>query len=173
MSLESFLADPDIDERRLELIDGEVYEKSMPTWGHGTLAGQLFMALDPFGHAAVEPRAVIGAVASFDASSPIPDVAFYRQDPPSPSEWMTRPPTVAAEILSPGQSRRDMRPKVALYLAFGVDSVWIVDPVAREVEVYEGDGRRVLTNQHTLTTDAIPGFELSVAKLFERVPREG
>jgi Uma2 family endonuclease len=66
-----------------------------------------------------------------------------------------------------------MRPKIDLYLAFGVESVWVVDPAGRAIEVYEGDGRRVLEEGHTLTTDAIPGFELSVAKLFERVPREG
>ena len=170
-SLEDFLADPEIDERRLELIDGEVYEKPMPTWGHGTLAVELGAALREHGFVAAEPRAVIRAVASFDASSPIPDVAFYREDPPSPKEWMARPPTIAAEILAPGQSRRDMRPKLALYLAFGIESVWVVDPAARAVEVYEGDGRRVLEEGQTLTTEAIPGFELSVAKLFERVPR--
>ena len=72
-SLEEFLADPEIDERRLELIDGEVYEKPMPTWGHGTLALEIGTALREHGFASVEPRAVIGAVASFDASSPIPD----------------------------------------------------------------------------------------------------
>jgi Uma2 family endonuclease len=173
VSLEEFLADPEIDERRLELIDGEVYEKPMPTWGHGTLAMDLGFALRDHGFVAAEPRAVIGQVGSFDASSPIPDVAFYRENPPPPNEWMRRPPTVAAEILSPGQSRRDMRPKVALYLAFGVESVWVVDPAGRAIEVYEGDGRRVLEEGQTLTTEAIPGFELGVAKLFERVPREG
>jgi Uma2 family endonuclease len=38
MTLQEFRAIPGFDERRLELIDGEVYEKPLPRWGHGKLA---------------------------------------------------------------------------------------------------------------------------------------
>jgi Uma2 family endonuclease len=166
--LEDFLADPGIDERRLELIDGEVYDKPMPTWGHGRTAFLVAQALDPFGYVAVEPRAVIPAAGSFDASSPIPDVAFYREAPPAGDEWMRHPPHVAVEILSPGQSRRDMRAKIDLYLAFGVESVWLVDPDGRSVEVYEGGSRRILDDSDTLTTAAVPGLALALGGLFDR-----
>ena len=57
LTLEEFLRMPDIEERRLELIDGEVYEKMSPRWGHSSLAVELAIALKPFGFVGVEPRA--------------------------------------------------------------------------------------------------------------------
>ena len=41
LSLEEFLAIPDFDERRLELIDGEVFEEMSPNWIHTKVAGVL------------------------------------------------------------------------------------------------------------------------------------
>ena len=49
LSLAEFLRMPDIEERRLELIDGEVHEKMSPRWGHGELVIELAFALRPFG----------------------------------------------------------------------------------------------------------------------------
>jgi Uma2 family endonuclease len=170
--LDDFLADPAIDERRLELIDGEVHAKPMPTWGHATLAGELYLSLRPFGFAGVEPRAVIGPTAAFDPSSLIPDVAFYRTAPPGRDEWMTRPPHVAVEILSPGQARRDLRAKIDLLVAFGVESVWLVDPSSRSVEVYEGGGRRILGEDDTLASSAVPGLAINLRELFDRAETE-
>jgi Uma2 family endonuclease len=111
VSLDEFLALPGIDVDRLELLDGEVSEKPMPTWGHGRIAGKLFAVLDEHGYAAVEPRAVIPETADRRGSSPIPDVAFYVAAPPPDDEWMRRPPDIAIEVLSPGQSRQEIRAK--------------------------------------------------------------
>jgi Uma2 family endonuclease len=166
LRLDEFLAMPDIEERRLELIDGEVVEKPMPTWGHGNLALRIGAALDRAGFASVEARAIIPASATVDASAPLPDVAFYRSDPPADDEWMTRPPHVAVEILSPGQSRRDLRAKVDAYVAFGVESVWIVDPATRTVDVHEQGERRTIAEDGILESPAAPGFAMPLSELF-------
>lgn len=166
LSLKDFLAMPAIEERRLELIDGEVFEKPTPTWGHGTIALAIGALLNNVGFAAVEPRAIIATAGNLGPSAPLPDVAFYRDNPPRPEERMTSPPHVAVEILSPGQSRTEMRTKVELYLRFGVESVWVVDAERRTVDVYEGGERRTLTLGDTLTSASAPGFELALAKLF-------
>jgi Uma2 family endonuclease len=168
LSLEEFLAMPDIDERRLELIDGEVYEKVSPRWGHGYVAGRLFAQFDAIGYASVEPRAIIGERSDRGPSSPLPDVAFYRSDPPADDEWMTRPPAVAVEILSLGQSRAAMRAKVDLYLSFGVESVWVVDLEREAVDIYESGIRRTLSGDEAIESPAAPGFHVTVSKLFER-----
>ena len=102
MTLDEFLAMPGIEERRLELIDGEVHEKASRRWGHARMAGLVGQLLNTVGHAAAEPRAVIRGTANFGPSSPLPDVAFYRSAPPADDEWMTRPSDVAVVILSPG-----------------------------------------------------------------------
>ncbi len=170
MTLEEFLAMPGIDERRLELIDGEVCEKVSPRWGHGRMAGFLCQLLNQFGYAAVEPRAVIRGTATLGPSSPLPDVAFYRSAPPADDEWMTRPPDVAVEILSLGQSRREMRAKVDLYQAFGIPSVWVVDLERREVEIYEEGERRILAGTDVIESQHAPGFATAVDALFAGPP---
>ena len=47
------------------------------------------------------------------------------------------PPDLTVEILSPGTARIDRGRKKTLYARFGVRYYWLVDPVARSVEVYE------------------------------------
>lgn len=173
MGLEDFLALPDIDERRLELIDGEVYEKMSPRWGHGALAIELGAALRSVGYASAEPRAIIPQGTGADESSLLPDVAFYRESPPEPNDWMRRPPDVAIEILSPGQGRRDVRAKVDIYLQFGVQSVWVFDLDRRSVDVYEAAERRTLGPDDRLISAAVPGFEVQVGELFDRALGRG
>jgi len=168
LSLDEFLAIPEIDERRLELIDGEVYQKVSPGWGHGRLAAKLSVLFDDIGYAGVEPRAVIPAGADVGASSPLPDVAFYRDNPPEDDEWMDRPPDVAVELLPLGQSRAEMRAKVEIYRRFGVPSVWVVDLERGSVDIYEGETRRTLSGDERIESAHAPGFSISVKQLFEK-----
>ena len=70
LTLEEFTAIPGFDERRLELIDGELVEKPLPTWEHGRAAGELYVATRAYGSGAVEPRAMIPETARGEASSP-------------------------------------------------------------------------------------------------------
>lgn len=168
MGLDDFLALPEIDERRLELIDGEVYEKMSPRWGHGALAIELGAALRSVGFASAEPRAIIPQGSGADESSLLPDVAFYNENPPSPDDWMRRAPDVAIEILSPGQGRRDVRAKVDISLQFGVGAVWVFDIDRESVDVYEGAARRTLGRDDRLASAAVPGFEVHVGELFDR-----
>ena len=165
LSLEEFLALPDIDERRLELLDGEVYEKVSPRWGHSRIALRIGAMFDAIGYAGVEPRAVIGESANRAGSSVLPDVAFYRTNPPADDDWMRTPPDIAVEVLSRGQNRAVMRAKVDTYLAFGVHSVWVVDLERGLIEIYEGDERHTLTGDDVVETRWAPGFRATVAEL--------
>ena len=173
ISLDEFLAIPGFDERRLELIDGEVYEKPVPTWSHGTLAGELYVEMRPFGSAAVEPRAIIPAIGNQGPASPVPDFAFYRRGLPLPSDWMRSAPTVVGEVLSPGQTLRDLWAKIDAYRAFGVQSVWVFDIRRRIVDVFEGDRRRTLGDGDLLETTAVPGLSIDLTNLFNRLPDTG
>ncbi|MEX0783403.1 MAG: Uma2 family endonuclease [Dehalococcoidia bacterium] len=170
LTLEEFLAMPDIDERRLELIDGEVEEKMSPTWDHGELTIVLGELLRRMGRAAAEPRAIIPESDTRAGSSPLPDLAFYRSRRPGAGEWMESPPDLAVEILSPNQIRTTVRAKVDLYRSFGIPVVWVFDLERRSVDIYEnrdGDGGRRVTvsGEELVTASTVPGFAHSAESL--------
>lgn len=166
--MDQFLAIPDFDERRLELIDGEVYEKPMPRWGRGRLALVLGALLNQHGFAATEARAMIPPSADLGASSPPPDLAFYVSQPPASSDWMTRPPDLVVEILSPGQSRREMRARIDAYQAFGVHSIWIIDWERRSADIYEDGERRTTDESDMLASGHVPGFHARLGDVFRQ-----
>lgn len=82
-------------------------------------------------------------------------------------------PGLAIEVLSPGatNARRDRETKLKLYAREGVEEYWIVDWLARAVEVYRRAGAGLvpatpLTDADTLTSPPLPGFALPVADLW-------
>ena len=151
VSLAQFLATPATEEQRLELIDGEVYQKPMPTFDHGDLQ--------------------IEAAGLGDDSAVLPNVVFFRSESPREHGHVTIPPHVAVEILSPGQSRLEMSAKARIYLGFGVESVWLVDPARRTIEVFESGERRTLSAEDLLESRSVPGLSGAAGLMFETLDR--
>jgi Uma2 family endonuclease len=60
----------------------------------------------------------------------VPDVLVVRSGEKF-ERYVTRPPLIAIEILSPEDTLRAMQEKAAEYRAFGVEHVWIIDPGPR------------------------------------------
>src|SRR5438552_291363 len=69
-----------------------------------------------------------------------PDIAFIRSDRIPPGEFSEKfwamPPDLVVEVLSSGDSRREIAEKIQTYLDTGVGSVWIIHVKKREVRVY-------------------------------------
>jgi Uma2 family endonuclease len=78
-------------------------------------------------------------------------------------------PTLAVEIVSPGDLWSEVEDKVRLYLEKGSRAVWIVDPQTRTIEVRTTQAApRIYRADDTLTGDEIlPGFELQITDVFE------
>jgi Uma2 family endonuclease len=101
-----------------------------------------------------------------------PDVAFIPWDrfPPKGQRRGFQPvvPDLVVEVLSPSNAAAQVNEKVRIYLAAGVRLVWVVDPVAEVVTVYEPDGTaRLLRPGEALDGGAmLPGFVLPLADLF-------
>ena len=80
-------------------------------------------------------------------------------------------PTIVAEFVSSGKSdrKRDYEEKRAEYMAIKVKEYWILDRFERVMTVFIRRGgkiiKRVVKENETYTTDLLPGFELSLAKL--------
>ncbi len=172
MSLAEFLAIPDVEERRLELIDGEVCEKVSPRWIHGRLQLMVASLLEEFGYAAVEARTLIANPGTRRPSAPLPDVAFYREAPQT-DDWLRDPPNVVVEVLSPDERPNELRLKISIYLDFGVESLWVVDPERRTFEVHEQGSVRTLSGEEVLGSPAVPGLSIRISDIFARLDERG
>jgi Uma2 family endonuclease len=74
----------------------------------------------------------------------VPDLAGWRRTTleflPAAAYLETRPDW-ACEILSPSTQRIDRELKLPIYARFGVGHVWLVDPIARTLEVWRREAR--------------------------------
>jgi len=167
---ERFLAQPDAQGRRFELINGEIAEK-MPTFLHGEIAGLIFILLRQYllenglGRVSVEARY---RPDDDSANDFIPDVSFVRDAARIPQEGaILGMPDLAIEILSPQQSEKALLDKALAYLGYGAGMVWLVYPRKRLLEVLTNEERLLLTEGDTLTGGALlPGFSTPIRALF-------
>lgn len=60
----------------------------------------------------------------------VPDVLVVRSGDKF-DRYVTNPPLIAIEILSPEDSLRAMQQKAAEYRTFGIENIWIIDPEPR------------------------------------------
>lgn len=100
----------------------------------------------------------------------IPNVAFLaREKGPllTTNGYQPSAPDLVVEVPSPVDRPRDIRIKIANYLAAGT-VVWIVDYEAKEVEVYIPGQRaqRLILNDMLSGGDVLPGFTLAVKDIF-------
>ena len=101
-----------------------------------------------------------------------PDFAFIRTDrlPPIAEQqgYIDLAPDLVVEVISPGDSRREVTEKVALYQRFGVPLIWVADPGSRSVTVYAlGHEPVVLRAGDTLDGgDVLPGFSWAIDDIF-------
>jgi Uma2 family endonuclease len=150
----------------LEFVGGEVYEV-VSNWDSSEIA----MSLGSFISAFVRAHGlgkVTGADGGYKIGNEryIPDVAFVKQERLTDKYeegYFPVAPDLAVEVLSPSDSERKMRIKIANYLQAGT-VVWLVNPAESSVEVYvPGKQVEVLNLNGTLDGDSVlPGFRLEV-----------
>jgi Uma2 family endonuclease len=101
-----------------------------------------------------------------------PDVAFVRTarvPKPYRRGFFDGPPDLAVEVVSPSDTHSEVVAKVGDWLSAGAQSVWVVDPPSKSIEVHRAGapivryvGEEELRDEHVL-----PGFVLRPAELFE------
>jgi Uma2 family endonuclease len=164
--------------RLYELVDGVLVEKVM-----GTPESFLALRIGRFlGDYADEHD--LGDVAGADATLRLlpglvrlPDVSFVSWDQ-LPGRMYPREqipdlaPDLAVEVISPGNTRGEIKRKLKEYFLADVRLVWVVDPKKRTVQVYTApDQSIVLTEDQILDGgEVLPGFKLPLRKMFARVP---
>ncbi len=164
--------------RLCELIDGVLVEKvrGLP---ESLLAVFLIRHLETF----VEANnlgIVLGAdgmIRILPKQIRIPDVSFISWDRlpgrKVPKAQVPRlAPDLAIEVFSPGNTDKEMERKRSDYFEAGVLECWEVRIPTREVLQYLPDGT-ITQFDSTISTTLLPGFELSVARLFAKLDASG
>lgn len=168
MSRAAFLQLPE-EKPYLEYIDGVVRQKPMTKASHRRIVQKLDAMFD---HYIGQHGGDAGPEGNVDLPSSgnylLPDTAYWAPDIPSGDDSI---PTVVVEVRSPSQTLASQRRKCGVFLAEGVLECWLIDPEARTFEVITREGSRTLGPSETLTSPAMPGFELDLATLFAVLDR--
>jgi Uma2 family endonuclease len=167
---EPLLSQPENRDRLLELINGQLVEKTS-TEEHGELQALIGSSLLGFirprklGRVGVEVR---HRMPTDDANSRLPDISFIAGNRPRVTEGsVPQMPDLAVEIKSPDDSLKALREKAHYYLLNGTRMVWIVEPAKRFVVFLTPDEDEILMEGEILTGgDVLPGFELPVSDIF-------
>jgi Uma2 family endonuclease len=169
------------DQRRYEIIDGELQVTRAPHWQHQSLCGRLYAALDAWSIGSDLGKATINPGIIFtDADNVIPDVvwASHEQLDAALDEagHLMAAPELVIEVLSPGDQnqRRDKDLKLRLYSARGVREYWIVSQSPQQIEAYrrEAGALRLAVTflaGDELTTSLLPGFSYPFDRLFHKL----
>lgn len=161
--------------KNTELIDGKVVELMPVSFDHGDYAGNIYSFLKAFvrkhnlGRVSVEagyrlrrqPDLVRG-----------PDVSFLetaRLEGQRTESFIDGPPTLAVDVISPGDLWFEIEDKVRLYLEAGAKAVWLVEPQRRALIIRRADGAPITYFEGDIVPggEILPGFELPVSEIFE------
>jgi len=162
---------------RCELIDGRVVRMNPTNPRHGQIEVRIAAALEAFVRPRKLGRVLAGEVGLYTRRDPdrlrgadvlfISGETFARRSPSL--AFLDVAPELVVEVLSPEDRAVELNQKLREYFAIGVRLVWLADPVARAVQVYRSptDVREVRETDQLSGEDVLPGFEVSVASLFE------
>ena len=167
--------------RHYELVDGTLVEKAI---GFDEGIFGYFLGLDLGNdiktHDLGKPVGDGAMMRLFPGLVRVPDLAFiswerYPKSKRRRGEIPTIAPDLVVEVLSKGNTPKEMARKLREYFKAGVRLVWYVDPSKRTVRVYTAvDRSTLLTEDHTLDGgDVLPGFSLSIRAWFAEAERTG
>lgn len=161
---------------RYELVKGELRRMSPSGWEHGEVVVNITLLL---GHYVKINKLGFcgGAETGFKiASDPdtvrAPDLAFVgRERRPvgdARRKFFAGAPDLAVEVVSPGDTRREVEEKVKDWLDAGTRVVWIINPKRRSVSVYRPmtDVMYMSESDELDGGDVVPGFRCKVSEIF-------
>jgi Uma2 family endonuclease len=158
-----------------ELVRGAVVAVPMPGFRHGRRQLAIAKILDDYarpkslGRAATEVGILIERGPDTVRG---PDVSYWSAErlplDQEPEGFVTIPPELCVEVLSPTNRRAELREKIVEYFRFGVRMVWVIDPEDRTLTVYRSadEARLFHENARFNGDDVLPCFECHVGDLF-------
>jgi Uma2 family endonuclease len=163
------------EERRYEILDGELLLTPAPTPYHQLVAGNLYALLRDEVRKLQAGQVLIAPVDVVLSRTDVlqPDILFVATDRLSiiGEKNVSAAPDLVVEVLSPATAERDRAVKAKLYARFGVREMWIADPDSKTVEVLvaTGEGFRSETRfsgSEVLTTRLLSGLRIPLDQVF-------
>lgn len=166
---------------RLELLKGYIHKMSpAPSRRHQELAGNLHGSLWEY----LKDKSCKVYSAPFDVRLPSlkdsetltvlqPDVSVICDLLKLDDKGCVGAPDLVIEILSPGNTDKEMKHKYAIYEESGVKEYWVVQPEYNNVHIYllnENTNMYVAAKPHTssdvLTPSMFPDLEINLQEIF-------
>ena len=172
VTVQEFLQMPEPEGQKLELIGGEVVSMGRGKTPHEVVKKNLnkilvvWLAQNPIAELFPETMYQLD-----EYNSLIPDlgVMFPGRLSPGSTGWIQAAPELAIEVVS-SESAERLEQKIALYLAHGSQSVWVVYPKQRVIRIFDATGQsRKFELSQTLTDPVLPGFSAPVSSIFEGI----
>ena len=164
-----------------EILDGELFLSPRPANPHARASSVLGIQIGgPFDREPGDPAQPGGWLLLFEPELHfgqdvvVPDLAGWRRErmariPDAP--WFELAPDWLCETLSPSTARIDRGRKLRIYAREGVRHVWLLDPIARTLEVLALEGHRwsiaaVHSGSGAVRAEPFAVIELDLARLW-------
>jgi Uma2 family endonuclease len=165
------------DHKVAEILDGELHVSPRPASPHAYAGTRLVGILDAFNEGfegpggwwiLAEPELHLGPDVL------VPDLAGWRTErmPHVPKvPFFTLAPDWVCEVISPSTERIDRLKKLRIYAREGISHVWLIDPIARTIEMRRLEaGEWVLTATHrdneVINPEPFDALPLPLARLW-------
>jgi Uma2 family endonuclease len=167
------VVDAAIDDKEYEIVNGRK-EAKMAGARHGEVCVKVILRM---GNYLEESK--VGRIYTPDTTfligdrERLPDVGFISAEriptEGAPLGKWEIPPDLAVEVISPNDLYDKVKAKLREYFAAGVREVWLVEPEAQNVTIYQSPTRdRILSEEDELTSELLPGFKCRVGDLFSQ-----
>src|SRR5262249_27842278 len=119
-----------------------------------------------------------GMLRLFPGQVRVPDVSFIRwerwPEKLGVGEIAETSPDLAVEVLSPKNTRKEIDRKLRDYFFSGTVLAWVINPKTLTARVYTSptDSRQVGKKGNLEGAEVLPGFSLSLERLFARADRQ-
>ena len=173
LTIEDFERLPDDVAKGHELVDGELVDVSGNTPVHNRLKDRLLAWLLFFAEGCGLGTVISEQEYDFEGNAHGPDVSFFgpaKAPLIDPKKRVQRfVPDLAVEIASWSDTYENLIRKSERYLRAGTSEVWLISPEAREVVIHTLSFTRTLRGTDAIETDLLPGFSITVERLFQNL----
>ena len=169
-------------EERLELFRGKIFKLSAPNTRHQDISRNILVPIALF----LKKKSCKVFAAPFDVRLPVknkkkddevttvvqPDICVICDETKIDSRGCCGAPDLMVEILSPGNSKKEIRLKYELYEEAGVKEYWIVNPVEENIVVFilneerKFCGLKMYASSDTIESLAVSGLKINLNEIF-------